>query len=282
MTADTLPAGLPLDVAMIDPTANRPVALVTGASSGIGREIARLLAARGFDLVLVARRRDRLETLAAELLDAHGVAATVVVADLARDDGADLVVDEIERRSLEVDFLSNSAGLGHFGQYVETDPAQEQDMVHVDLVSLTRLTKRILPGMVARGRGRILNVSSTAAFFPGPLMAVYFACKAYVLSYSVALADETRGTGVTVTCLCSGPFLSEFQSVAGTDRSKLQQNSVLLTVGRAAAEGVEAAFAGKAVHVPGVANKVLAFASRFFPRGFLARATRRVQAPIEP
>jgi hypothetical protein len=154
-------------------------------------------------------------------------------------------------------------------------------MVHVDLVALTRLTKRILPGMVARGRGRILNVSSTAAFFPGPLMTVYFACKAYVLSYSVGLAEELRGTGVTVTCVCPGPFWSEFQGVAGSDRSQLQRNSVLLTVEQAAAAGVAAAFAGKTVHVPGVANKLLAFGARLLPRPFLARAAKRFQAPID-
>jgi len=259
----------------------RPVALVTGASSGLGREIARLLAARGHDLVLVARRRERLEALAAEVGASHGAAAHVVVADLARDDGPDLVVEAIGRLDLEVDFLSNSAGLGHFGPYVETDPRQEQEMIHVDLVALSRLTKLILPSMVERGRGRVLNVSSTAAFFPGPLMSVYFACKAYVLSYSAGLAEELRGTGVTVTCLCPGPFLSEFQSVAGTDRSRLQKNSVLLTVERAAEAGVRAAFAGKSVHVPGIANKMLTFASRFAPRGIIARVAKQVQAPID-
>jgi short-subunit dehydrogenase len=266
---------------MESPREARPVALVTGASSGIGREIARDLAGRGYDLVLVARREERLESLAREVREAHGVDAHVVPADLARDDGPDLVVQALAGLELNVDFLSNSAGLGHFGPYVETDPGQEQAMIHVDLVALSRLTKLLLPGMVERGRGRVLNISSTAAFFPGPLMAAYFACKAYVLSYSAALSEETRGTGVTVTCLCSGPFLSEFQGVAGTDRSQLQKNSVLLPVERVAREGVEAALGGKSVHVPGVANKLLAFASRFLPRGFLARSARRVQAPIE-
>jgi len=258
----------------------RLVALVTGASSGIGREIARLLSARGYDLVVVARRRDRLETLAAELRAKHSVDVHVVPADLARDDGPDHVVGILHDLELDVDFLANSAGLGHFGPYVETDPRQEQEMIHVDVVALSRLTKLLLPGMVERGRGRVLNISSTAAFFPGPLMSAYFACKAYVLSYSAGLAEELRGTGVTVTCLCPGPFLSEFQSVAGTDRSQLQKNSVLLTVERAAETGVRAAFAGKAVHVPGAANKVLTFASRFVPRGIVARVTKRVQAPI--
>ena len=260
----------------------RRIALVTGASAGIGRSIARELAARGYAPVLVARRGPRLEELAREVRDTHGVDAWVVEADLSVDEGPDRVVDEVRRLGLDVDLLVNNAGLGQFGDYTKLDPAQEQAQVHVNVVALTRLTKRILPAMVERGRGRVLNVASTAAFFPGPLMAVYYATKAYVLSYSIALADETRGTGVSVTCLCPGPVETEFQAVAGTEYSDLHKNSVVLDVERVAAEGVEAALAGRALHVPGLANKVSAFASRLFPRGFLARAVRRLQAPSDP
>lgn len=258
---------------------DRRIALVTGASAGIGRAVARELAARGYDPVLVARRRQRLDELARELQGAHGVRAHVVEADLAPDEGPDRVVDELKRLGLDVDVLVNNAGLGQFGLYTRLDPAREQAQVHVNVVALTRLTRLILPGMIERGRGRVLNVASTAAFFPGPLMAVYYASKAYVLSYSVALAEETRGTGVTVTCLCPGPVETEFQGLAGTDDSDLHKNSVVLDVRRVAAEGVNAALAGKAIHVPGVANRLSAFASRFFPRRFLAKAVRRVQAP---
>lgn len=259
----------------------RRVAVVTGASAGIGRALARELAARGYDPVLVARRRPRLEALARELAEAHGVQARVVEADLAPDDGPDRVAEELQRLGLAVDVLVNNAGLGQFGDYVELDAAREQTQVHVNVVALTRLTRLLLPGMIERGRGRVLNVASTAAFFPGPLMAVYYASKAYVLSYSVALADETRGTGVSVTCLCPGPVETEFQAVSGTEYSDLHRNSVVLDVDRVATEGVDAALAGRAVHVPGVANKVSVFASRLFPRTFLARAVRRVQAPSD-
>lgn len=259
----------------------RRIALVTGASAGIGRALARELAGRGWDPVLVARRRERLEELAGELEREHGATARVVEADLAPDDGPDRVADELGRQGLTVDLLVNNAGLGQFGAYTELDAEREQAQVHVNVVALTRLTRLILPSMVERGRGRVLNVASTAAFFPGPLMAVYYASKAYVLSYSVALSDETRGTGVTVTCLCPGPVETEFQAAAGTDRSKLHRNSVVLDVGRVATEAIDATLAGKAVHVPGVANKVSAFSARLLPRRFLARAVRRVQAPVE-
>ncbi|HSR42051.1 MAG TPA: SDR family oxidoreductase, partial [Longimicrobiales bacterium] len=256
---------------MNDPREGRRTALITGASAGIGLEIARAVTARGFDSVLVARRRDRLEELAGELAASRDVEPLVVEADLATDGGPDGVARALERQGRTVDLLVNNAGLGQFGSYVDLDPEQEQAQLHVNVVALTRLTRLLLPAMVERGHGRVLNVASTAAFFPGPLMAVYYATKAYVLSYSVALAEETRGTGVTVTCVCPGPVETEFQEVAGTRYSKLHRNSVVMGVERVAAESVEAALAGRTVHVPGVVNKVNAVASRLFPRGFLAR-----------
>lgn len=264
---------------MTNDHAGHRIALVTGASAGIGRALALELARRGWHPVLVARRRERLEELAHQIGADHGVTPRVVDADLAPDDGPDGVVERIREQGLEVGLLVNNAGLGQFGPYTELDGEREQTQVHVNVVALTRLTRLILPGMVERGRGRVLNVASTAAFFPGPLMAVYYASKAYVLSYSVALAEETRGTGVTVTCLCPGPVETEFQAIAGTDHSKLHRNSVVLDVDRVAAEGVEATLAGTALHVPGLANKANAFASRLFPRTFLARAVRLFQAP---
>lgn len=264
------------------PASHRPAALVTGASSGIGREIARILAARGFDAVLVARRRDRLEALAGELVAAHGVTAHVVAGDLAMDEGPDQVADEVVGRGLAVDFLVNSAGLGQFGDWVRLDPDQERDMAHVNIVGLSRLTRRFLPPMMARGRGRVLNVASTAAFFPGPLMAVYYASKAYVLSYSLALAEETRGTGVTVTCLCPGVVATGFQAVAGTDPSRRGSRVAALDAERVAREGVEAALAGKAVHVPGLLNKLSVLLPRLLPLPLLARAVRMVQTPTAP
>jgi len=201
--------------------------VVTGASGGIGLEIARNLAAQRRPLVLVARSADKLESLAAELRQRHGIRVEVIAIDLSASRAADQVAAEIVRRGTVVDTLVNNAGFGLFGKHVDTQLHDEQQMIDVNITALTRLTKLLLPAMVERGRGRLLNVASTAAFQPGPYMAVYYATKAYVLSYSEALAEELRGTGVTVTVLCPGPTTSGFQDKADMHDSALVKGKKL-------------------------------------------------------
>lgn len=246
--------------------AQQGTALITGASSGIGLELARLFAADGYGLVLVARSRGKLEQLASELGTQFGVSTTVLAADLSEVSAADQVVEQLAQGGIAIDVLVNNAGFGHFGAFAESDWTKERDMLQVNIVALTTLSKRLLPGMVARKRGRILNVASTAAFQPGPLMAVYYATKAYVLSFSEALSAEVEGTGVTVTALCPGPTESGFQAGASMEDSKLVAGKKLPDAQSVARAGYRALMAGKRVYVPGFSNRALAQAVRFLPR----------------
>ncbi|HEY6050236.1 MAG TPA: SDR family oxidoreductase [Thermoanaerobaculia bacterium] len=255
----------------------RPTALVTGASSGIGRELAVLLARDGHDLVLVARDEARLDALARDLSDAHGIRATVVARDLSAPDGPDAVLAELRRAAVDVDVLVNNAGMGVWGFFAETDLARELEMIRVNLVAVTVLAKGVLPGMLARRSGKILNVASTAAFQPGPLMAVYYGTKAYVLSFSEAIANETAGTGVTVTALCPGPTITEFQKKAGMEQTRLFRSRLVQDAKTAANAGYEGMKRGRRVVVPGLANKLLAQGVRLAPRRLLTAITRRIQ-----
>ncbi len=250
----------------------RPVALITGASMGIGLELARLAAADGHDLVLVARSEDRLATLAGELRASHGVNATIVPADLTSPDAPAHVTDAIREAGLVVDVLVNCAGFGSTGPYWRSERERERGMIQVNVAALAELTHRLVGGMVERRRGRVLNVASTAAFAPGPNMATYYATKAFVLSFTEAIAHELRGTGVTATALCPGPVATGFSKAAGNDQS------ILFKVGvdrpeRVAAVGWKAMKRGRAVVVPGVSNKLAAFGVRFSPRAITRAVT---------
>ena len=192
-------------------------ALVTGASSGIGLELARLFAHDGYDLILVARSVEKLDRLGAELSARHGIRARTVGADLGSPDAPGAIAETLKQAAVRIDVLVNNAGYGVHGPFAKTELQTELDLLRVNVVALTHLTKLLLPTMLARRAGRILNVASTAGFQPGPLMAVYSASKAYVLSFSEALAEELAGTGVTVTTLCPGPVLTGFQARAGLD-----------------------------------------------------------------
>lgn len=196
-------------------------ALITGASSGIGESLARQLAAHGAHLILVARTEDRLHALAAELGARYRVQVHVLPADLNRPGAAAELHAAVQARGLNVDILVNNAGLGGYGEF-SAQPSDEIDrMIAVNIGALTGLTRAFLPDMLARGRGRVLNVASTAAFQPGPLMAVYYATKAYVLSFSEAIAEEVAGSGVSVTALCPGPVRTDFQAVSRLGESDL-------------------------------------------------------------
>ena len=254
--------------------ATRPTALVTGASAGIGLELARILAREGHDLVLVARRESALKELADELKDRYGADSAVVAVDLAEPEAGARVEEAVGSRSIDV--LVNNAGFGGVGAFVTREHDDDMRMVAVNVVALTDLTKRFLPGMVARGRGRVLNVASTAAFQPGPFMAVYYATKAYVLSLSQALAEETSGTGVTVTCLCPGVTDTEFHGVAGTDAQPLTSGPLSMSAASVAEAGYRAMIRGKLVEIPGVHNKVGAQSVRIAPRRVVLKIVRRL------
>jgi short-subunit dehydrogenase len=256
---------------------NSKVALVTGASSGIGLELARLAHKDGYRLVLVARSKPRLDELA-RMLDPKG-RIVVLPKDLAATNAPREIFDELKGRGLDVDLLVNNAGFAVYGPYVETDGKREQEMIQLNILALTNLTKLFLPGMVKRGRGRVINVASTAAFLPGPLMAVYYATKAYVLSYSEALANEMKGTGVTVTALCPGPTETGFAHTAKVENTRLFASGQVHVMDAAtvARIGYEAAVCGKTVVVPGFQNKLVVQSGRITPRNILTEIVRRVQ-----
>jgi short-subunit dehydrogenase len=243
-------------------------ALVTGASSGIGLEIARILA-RDHDVIVAARSAAALHDLTAEL----GNNARAVIADLSDPAGAAKLAAGVP----DVDVLVNCAGFGDFGSFADEAPEKIDQMIVVNVASLTGLCRTYLPGMLQRSSGRILNVASTAAFQPGPLMAVYYATKAYVLSFSEALAEETRGTGVTVTALCPGPTASGFQAGASMEQSKLVHGKRLPSSASVAAFGVKAMQRGDVVAVPGFQNKLLAASIRFSPRPVVRRLVHKMQ-----
>jgi uncharacterized protein len=260
------------------PTTNRPLALVTGASSGIGSELARLAARDGYDVLLVARRADRLAALADELAREHGVEARTVSADLATPHG----VEEIERAraGAPVEVLVNNAGVGGRGRFAtERDVRADLDMIQLNVVSLVHLTGIMLPGMVERGSGGILNVASTAGYAPGPLQAVYYATKAFVKSFSEALTAECRGTGVRVTALCPGPVDTEFAAAAGLEETSLMRTPLIkVPAPKVAAAGWRALRRGRAVVVPGLAMRIAMQSLRVTPRRVAARISEMSQS----
>jgi uncharacterized protein len=255
--------------------------LVTGASSGIGAELARVFAKGGASLVLTARSVDKLEALASELRQTHGGTVRVVAADLGAQDGLERLLQRLSEEAVPVDVLVNNAGYAGFGPFTETRWAEEAGMLQLNVVSLTELTKRLLPGMVARGRGGVLNVASTAAFQPGPLMAVYYATKAYVLSFSEALAEELRGSGVVVTALCPGATESGFQVRAAMQASKLVNGKRLMDAATVAQAGYDGFRRGSPVVIPGFQNRLLVQSVRFTPRRWVTRIVHRMQERVD-
>lgn len=261
-------------------TGNRPLALVTGASSGIGAALARELARHGYDLALTARRVEPMQALAGEL-QAGGATCAVVAADLSRPGAAAVLAGELEAHGLAPEVLVNNAGLGAGGAFHESDPTRISEMLYVNVVALTELTRALLPAMIRRRRGRVLFVASTAAFVPGPSMAVYCASKAYVLSLGEAISYELRGTGVTVTTLCPGPTRTEFTDVANTGTSVLFVGPLanVMSSAEVARQGYRALAAGKRVHVVGFTNKVVAASGRFSPHAISLPVTSAILKP---
>jgi len=248
-------------------------ALVTGASAGLGAEFAKLCAAGGYDVVLVARRAERLAELAANLAQKYGVKARPLVSDLADPAAPQEIFAQLA--GTPVDLLINNAGFGVRGPYAETDWARESSLMQVNMVALAHLTKLFLPEMVRRRSGRILNVASTAAFVPGPFMALYYASKAFVLSFSEALANEVQGTGVSVTVLCPGATRTEFAQAAGVADSELFHGPVMGGA-EVALVGYDAMMAGKSSIIAGARNRWMIRGTRLVPRSFVAAQTRKL------
>lgn len=251
----------------------RKLALITGASEGIGAELARIMARAGHDLALVARRRDRLEALAAEIASTGRPEPLVIASDLSRPDGVAALTASLDGAAVEI--LVNNAGFGLHGRAQRLDPAAQLEMVDLNIRALTELTLRFLP-QIAAARGRILQVASTAAFLPGPNMAVYYASKAYVLSLGQALGEELKGTGATVSVLCPGPTSTGFQSRAGLDAAIFQMLRPMDA--RAVAEaGYAGMMAGRRVIVPGALNKISRALAGLAPRALLLPLVSRLQ-----
>lgn len=252
-----------------------PKALITGASSGIGLELARIFAREHYDLVLVARSETRLQEIAGELRSAHHIAVDVLAKDLAIADA----YAEIQSKTGHVDVLVNNAGFGLYGKFAGFSATDDLKLMHVNMDALVALTKAFLPGMIAAHSGRILNVASTAAFQPGPLMALYYASKAFVLHFSEALANELNDTGVIVTVLCPGPTETEFQSRADMKDSRVMQTGMMSA--KAVAEaGYRGLMAGKTIVIPGIRNKIGARSVRLAPRSLVTKIARRIQEKV--
>jgi uncharacterized protein len=248
---------------------NIKTALVTGASGGIGLEMARCLAWRNLDLILVARRKEQLASLADELMRDHKIKVMVVAQDISQPGAVQELHDELLTLGLEVDLLVNNAGLGFSSPFLEDDIAHDRQTIGLNISALTELCKIFGKDMAVRGRGGILNVASTAAFQAGPGMAVYYASKAYVLHLSEALSYELKGKGVTVTCLCPGPTRTEFFTNAGMTGSKLFKSPLAQDASRVAERGVQGFFAGKSLVFSSFANWLLSFTVRFSPRSMV-------------
>jgi short-subunit dehydrogenase len=242
-----------------------PTALITGASAGLGLEFSRLFAADKHDVILVARRKDRLEELADELQRRHSVRAHVIAADLMKPDAAAQLVEAVGKLGVEVEFLVNNAGFGYTSAFVESDLDRQLGMLQVNVMVLTALCRAFVPAMVQRGHGHVLNIGSTAGCQPGPFMAVYYASKAYVNSFTEALAYELKGTGVTATLSLPGATATEFAAVAGNDKSRLFAMGAMpgAVVAR---QAYKAMHAGKRMKVHGALNKFTVFAVRMTPR----------------
>jgi short-subunit dehydrogenase len=260
---------------------DRKTALITGASFGIGLELARIFAREGYNLVLVARTGDKLRQLASELEKVHSTRSLVLAVDLTDPGSSAYVLDQTTRAGIEVDVLVNNAGFGQYGLFAESDLEECLRQIQLNVTTLTHLTRLYLPEMLERKSGYILNVASTAAFQPGPLMAVYFATKAYVLYFSEAIANELKGAGVTVTCLCPGATATEFHKRANATGMRLLRMGSM-DAKTVAEDGYSALMAGRPVVISGFKNWLVAQSVRFSPRRLVTAITRAIQESKAP
>ncbi len=254
-----------------------PVALITGASTGIGRELAFIAAENGYDLALVARTQGPLETVAAEIERKTSRKVTLFPVDLSQPNAAQALMEAVGKAGLAVEVLMNNAGFGLVGNFWEIPDDQQMQMVELNIGALTQLTRLCLPSMIAQRSGYILNVASTAAFQPGPLMAVYYASKAYVVSFTEAIHNEVKGCGVKICCLCPGPTRTEFVKRAGMTKAKLFEGGNVMSAAEVAQTGWNAMRAGKSLIVPGTMNSAMVFLTRFGSRQMMASIARSLQ-----
>lgn len=251
-------------------------ALITGASNGIGLELAKIHASKGGDLVLVARNKSKLDEIKTELEKQFKVSVYIISKDLSLTNAAQEIYNETNKENIQVDYLINNAGFGDFGMFIETDWNKELQMINLNITTLTHFTKLYLQDMIKRNRGKIMNVASTAAFQSGPTMAVYFATKAYVLSFTEAVSNEVSDKGITVTALCPGATETGFQKAGGMEESKLFKGKKLPTAKQVADYGYKSMIKGKTVAIHGIMNYIMSNSVRFTPRAIVLKITRKI------
>ncbi|MDZ8104046.1 MAG: SDR family oxidoreductase [Nostoc sp. DedQUE12a] len=253
---------------------HQKTALITGAASGIGYQFTQIFARNNYNLVLVDKNEQKLSEIADALPQKFNIFVKTFAKDLSIPTSPEEIFTELQQASIKIDVLINNAGFGTYGTFSETDLTTELKMLQVNMVSLTHLTKLFLKDMIEQDYGKILNVASAAAFQPGPLMAVYFATKAYVLSFSEAIANELEGTGVSVTVLCPGPTASEFQQTAAMEDSKIASVNRMMKTETVASIGYRGLMTNKTVVIPGMRNKILTQSVRFTPRNLVTKVVR--------
>ena len=253
-------------------------ALITGSSNGIGYELAKVHAEKGDDLVLVARNICKLNELKEELEEKHKIKVYTMGKDLSVPGAAREVYDEMKMQKIVIDYLENNAGFGDYGLFAESDWNRQEQMINLNVLTLVHLTRLFLPDMIGRKSGKILNVASTASFQPGPTMSVYFATKAFVLSFSEAVNNEVAEHGITVTALCPGATHSGFQAAASLQDSRIFEGNNFPTSREVAEYGYRAMMRGKTVAIHGLKNTILANGVRFAPRSLVVKMARKVQA----
>jgi hypothetical protein len=254
--------------------------LITGASGGIGYELAKLFARDRHNLVLVARSADKLAQVAVEL-QGHGVTVKTIPLDLAAMPAPNFLFDQLQREGIAVDILINNAGFGAFGEFAQMPEAEILGQIQLNITALTELTRLCLPPMVQRRSGRVMNVASTAGFQPGPLMAVYYATKAYVISFSEAIANELRDSGVTVTCFCPGATHTGFAKRADTEKSRVFKQFGAMSAEKVALDGYRALMEGRTLSISGAQNWLVAQSTRFAPRKLVTAISRWVAEKVE-
>ncbi len=255
----------------------KKTALITGASSGIGEAMSDVFARNGFDLVLTARHAEKLESISKSLTEKYGITVFVIPTDLSKTEAPEDIFNQVREKGIEVEVLVNNAGFGDFGFFHESDWKKQEEQINLNIKSLTHMTHLFAQEMVKRKHGKILNVASTAAFQPGPLMSVYYATKAYVLFFTEGIANELKDFGITVTALCPGPTASGFQIRAEMESSKLFKRKKVPSSMDVAEYGYDALMKGKTVAVHGTMNYLKSLSPRFFPRNMVAKVVRKMQ-----